>query len=73
MFTHSILHTVAGSRSAYHHAALSISCQLAANLAMAAMLDREADFHLSEGRTTQADRLSHWAHELRCRALGMRA
>lgn len=73
MFTPSILHTIAGPRSAYHHAALSNSCQRAPDLAAAAMLDREADFHLSEGRTAHADWLSHRAHELRCRALGVRA
>lgn len=44
-----------------------------AAFAEAAHWDRVADLHLSEGRGAQADRLSHLALELRCRALGARA
>lgn len=45
----------------------------AAIVAKAALLERLADLHLSEGRTGHADRLSHFALELRCWALGVRA
>lgn len=45
----------------------------AAILAKAALLERLADLHQSEGRGWHADRLSHLAFEMRCRALGVRA
>lgn len=45
----------------------------AAVLARAAMLERLADLHQNEGRTWHADRLSHMALDLRCRALGVPA
>ena len=40
-------------------------------LAHAAALDRQADLHLSEGRATQAERLSRLALEVRCKATGV--
>lgn len=40
-------------------------------LAKAAMFERLADLHQNEGRGWHADRLSHLAFELRCRALGV--
>jgi len=45
----------------------------AAILAKAASLERLADLHQNEGRTSHADRLSHLALELRCRVMGARA
>jgi len=45
----------------------------AAVLAKAALLERLADLHQNEGRTSHADRLSHMALDLRCRALGVPA
>lgn len=53
--------------------ALVIPSDPAGALARAARLERLADLHLSEGRTGHADRLSHFALELRCQALGARA
>ena len=41
-------------------------------LPLASALDRQADLHLFEGRTAHADRLSHLALDLRCRATGTR-
>lgn len=45
----------------------------AAALAKAALLDLQATLHQNGGDHRQADRLSHLAFELRCRALGVRA
>ena len=45
----------------------------AAALAKAALLDLEATLHQNEGRNFHADRLSHLALEMRCRATGARA
>ena len=42
----------------------------AATLDLAARLDREADLHLSEGRSVAADRLANAALELRCCVAG---
>ncbi len=54
-------------------APLAIPAHPAAILARAALLERLADLHQNEGRGWHADRLSHLALELRCRALGGRA
>lgn len=52
-------------------ASLAIPTSLAAPLAKAALLERLADLHQNEGCGWHADRLSHLAFELRCRALGV--
>ncbi len=73
MYISSTLPTAYGPRLISSPAPLSMPADPAAALVLAATLDRQADFHLSEGRTGHADRLSHVALELRCRALGVRA
>lgn len=60
-------------RIASASAPLLIHSDPAAALAKAALLDLEATLHQNEGRTWHADRLSHMALELRCRALGVGA
>jgi len=60
-------------RLAYAPAPLLIPTDSAAALAKAALLDLEATLHQNEGRTFHADRLSHLALEMRCRATGVRA
>ena len=65
--------TAYGPRLASTPAPLLIPADPAAALALAATLDRQADLHLSEGRTAHADRLSHLALDLRCRVTGARA
>lgn len=67
------LPTVYGARLTSAPALLLIPTTLATILAKAASLERLADLHQSEGNNWHADRLSHLAFELRCRALGMRA
>ncbi len=52
---------------------LSTPADPGAALALAATLDRQADLQLSEGRTAHADRLSHLAFDVRCRAMGGQA
>ncbi len=52
---------------------LPIPSDPATALVKAARLDLEANLHQNEGRTWHADRLSHSALELRCRATGERA
>lgn len=65
--------TAYGPRLASTPAPLIIPTDPAAVLARAALLERLADLHQNEGRTWHADRLSHLALELRCRATGDRA
>ena len=60
--------TSAGYRLAGHPAPIIIPSNPAAALAFAAHADLLAGLHLSEGRGDMADRLSHLAHEARCRA-----
>ena len=60
-----------GLRVASVPASLAIPADSAAALARAALLERLADLHQNEGRGRHADRLSHLAFELRCRALGV--
>lgn len=67
------LPTTYGPRLVSDPAPLAIPSDPAAALAKAAMLERLADLHQNEGRGWHADRLSHLALELRCRALGVRA
>lgn len=67
-----ILPTAAGPWTVSPNA-LTIPADSAAALAKAILLERLADLHLSEGRARHADRLSHFALELRCWALGERA
>lgn len=67
------MHTAAGPRLASPPDASTIPPDPAVALAKAALLERMADLHQSEGRTWHADRLSHLALELRCRAAGQRA
>lgn len=67
------LPTAYGPRLASAPAPLVIPRDPAAALALAATLDREADLHQNEGRAFHADRLSHLALEVRCRATGKRA
>lgn len=52
-------------------APLVIPSGSAAALTKAALLERLADLHQNEGCGWHADRLSHLAFELRCRALGV--
>ena len=68
-----ILPTFHGRRLAPALASPPIPADPAAILARAALLERLADLHQNEGRGWHADRLSHLALELRCRALGIRA
>ena len=70
MFTHTTFLMATGERVDSNPVPLRIPLQPAAALAFAAKLDRQADFALAEGRTAQADRLSHMAHDLRCRVSG---
>lgn len=51
--------------------AISADPDPATALARAALLEQLADLHQNEDRTWHADRLSHLAFELRCRALGV--
>ncbi len=67
------LPTAYGPRLAFAPAAPVIPADPAAALAKAALLDLQATLHQNEGRTWHADRLSHLALELRCRATGDRA
>ncbi len=64
---------VDGPRRASTPAPPLIPADPAAVLAKAALLDLEATLHQDEGRTGHADRLSHRALEMRCRALGVPA
>ena len=73
MYISSTISTAYGPRLASSPSPLVIPDDTAAALALAATLDRQADLHLSEGRTGHADRLSHLALDVRCRALGVRA
>ncbi len=73
LFVLPLLSTMAGLRRASHPVPMVIPSQPDAALAMAATLNRQADVHLTEGRAEHADRLSHLALELRCRALRVRA
>jgi len=65
----SILPTAAVPRLATQCCALPVPCRSADALALVASLDRQADLHLSEGRAWHANRLSHLAHQVRCRAM----
>ena len=65
------LPTAYGPRLASAPAAAPFPFDPAAALAKAALLERLTDLHQNEGRCWHADRLSHLALELRCRALGM--
>ncbi len=65
--------TTHGLRLASAPAALPFPADPAAALAKAALLERLADLHQNEGCGWHADRLSHMAQDLRCRALGMPA
>jgi hypothetical protein len=67
------LPTACGPRLASAPVPLTIPTDPAAALAKAALLEQLADLHQNEGRNWHADRLSHLALELRCRALGVRA
>ena len=73
MYISSTLPTAYGPRLTSSPPPLSIPTDPAAALTLAATLDRQADLHLSEGRTGHADRLAHLALDVRCRALGIRA
>lgn len=57
-----------GPRLAFAPVPLFLLADPAAALAKAALLERTADLHQNEGRGCHADRLSHLALELRCRA-----
>ena len=65
--------TSPNTRLASAPALLPTPANPAAVLARAAILERLADLHQNEGRTWHADRLSHMARDLRCRALGVPA
>ena len=65
--------TAYGPRLAFAPAPLHLPADPAAALARAALLERLADLHQNEGCGWHADRLSHQALELRCRATGERA
>lgn len=67
------LPTSYGPRLASAPAPLATPADPAAVLARAALLERLADLHQNEGRGWHADRLSHMAQDLRCRALGVPA
>ena len=70
------MHTVStayGPRLAFAPVSPFLPSDPAAALAKAARLDLEATLHQNEGRGWHADRLSHLALELRCRATGERA
>ena len=67
------LSTSCGPRLAFTPAPLHFPTDPAAALTRAALLERLADLHQNEGRTLHADRLSHMALDLRCRALGVPA
>ena len=68
-----ILFTAYGDRPASAPASLLIPTDPAAALAKASRADLEATLHQNERRTRHADRLSHLALELRCRAAGAEA
>ena len=65
--------TAYGPRLAFAPVPLHFPADPAAALAKAARLDLQATLHLNEGCGWHADRLSHQALELRCRATGERA
>ena len=67
------LSTAYGLRLAFARAPLNLPTDPTTALARAALLERLADPHQNEGRGWHADRLSHLALELRCRATGDRA
>ena len=67
------IHTAYGSRLAVPPKPINIPSDPIAALAFATRADREADQLLAEGRFLQAERLSHLALEMRCRATGVRA
>lgn len=62
--------TAFGPRLTYHPARLYIPTDPVAAMQFARDLDRVADWHLSEGRRGDADRLSNLALEARARAAG---
>ena len=67
------LPTAYGPRLAFASAPLHFPIDPAVALTRAALLERLADLHQNEGCGWHADRLSHQALELRCRATGERA
>lgn len=67
------INTAFGPRLAMQPPAITIPRDPAAALAFARRIDREADFHLAEGRRELAERLAHLGCEARFRAAGGRA
>jgi len=65
--------TAYGPRLASAPAPLLLRADPTDALAKAAGMERLADLHQNERRGWHADRLSHLALQLRCRALGVRA
>ncbi len=63
-----VMPTAAGSRPTYNPLPLVIPADPGQTLAFARWADRRADWALAEGRSVEAERLSHAAYEARCRA-----
>jgi len=73
MNTIATIATSYGRQRATHPARRILPGEASNPLDHAAALDREADWHLAEGRGQLADRLAHLALEHRCKATGGRA